>query len=109
MHRVFAYGTLLAPSHQKRLFGRRVPGAPAVLQGWKKARCVGRYLGIVRDRGCRAEGCVLLLTQAELLAADRWEGVPELYRRRRIRVKSAGRSCPCWAYVPAPRAVVAPL
>jgi gamma-glutamylcyclotransferase (GGCT)/AIG2-like uncharacterized protein YtfP len=103
MDRVFAYGTLLDPSHQKRLFGRRIPRAPAVLPGWKRTRCVGRYLGIVRDRGSRTKGGVLLLNRAELAAADRWEGVPDLYRRRRVRVESAGRKWPCWAYVPVPK------
>src|ERR1035438_1292211 len=108
MHRVFAYGTLLAPSRQKRLFGRRIPLAPAVLTGWRKVRCVGRYPGIVRDPNSRTEGGVLLLTRAELAAADDWEGVPDLYRRRRIRVTSGGRSRACWAYVPVPGPARAP-
>jgi len=101
MHRVFAYGTLLDPSRQKSLFGRRIPHLPAVLAGWKKVRCVGRYLGIVRARGARTEGGVLALTRAQLAAADLWEGVPESYARRRVRVASAGRVCLCWVYVPA--------
>ena len=109
MPRVFAYGTLLDPVHQRRLFGRRVSPAPAVLPGWKKVRCVGRYLGIVRDRGYRTKGGVLLLTRGELAAADRWEGVPEIYRRRRIRVESTGRGFACWVYVPAPGHAGAPL
>jgi len=109
MHRVFAYGTLIAPSHQKRLFGRRIPWAPAVLAGWKKVRCVGRYFGIVRERGSRTEGGLLLLTRAQLGVADRWERIPNFYRRRRVRVTSAGRSYPCWVYVPAPRTARGPL
>jgi hypothetical protein len=101
MHRVFAYGTLLVPSRQKLLFGRRIPRVPAVVAGWRKKRCVGRYFGIVRERGSRTKGGVLLLTRAELAAADRWEGAPTLYRRRRIRATCAGRTLACWAYVPA--------
>jgi hypothetical protein len=103
MHKVFAYGTLLAVSHQKRLFGRRVPVAPAVLEGWRKARCVGPYFGIVRARGSRTPGGVLLLTRSELAAADRWEKIPDIYRRVRARALSSGRSLVCWVYVPAPR------
>ncbi|HXQ81843.1 MAG TPA: gamma-glutamylcyclotransferase family protein [Opitutaceae bacterium] len=109
MHRVFAYGTLLARSHQRRLFGRRIPWEPAALAGWKKVRCVGRYFGIIRQGGSRTEGGVLLLTRAELAVADRWERIPNLYRRRRVRVISAGRSCACWVYVPVRRPAGGPL
>jgi gamma-glutamylcyclotransferase (GGCT)/AIG2-like uncharacterized protein YtfP len=103
MHRVFAYGTLLSPLRQRRLFGRLVPWKPAVLAGWRKVRCVGPYFGIVAERGARTEGGVLLLTGDELAGADRWERVPELYRRRRVRVRRAGRSVACWVYVPVRR------
>src|ERR1017187_3785282 len=102
MHRVFAYGTLLNLSHQRRLFGRRIPWAPAVLSGWRRKRCVGQYFGIVRERGSRTEGGVLLLTRPQLAAADLWEKTPDFYRRTRVRVTSAGRSLLCWVYVPAP-------
>jgi acyl-CoA thioesterase I len=101
MHRVFAYGTLLNSARQKSLFGRRIPHVPAVVAGWRKLVCVGPYYGIVRERGARTEGGVLELTRAELTAADDWEGVPSSYRRTRVRVAIAGRSCLCWAYVPA--------
>lgn len=103
MHRVFAYGTLLSYQRQKRLFGRRIAWEPAVLLGWRRVRCVGRYFGIVTDRGSRTDGGVFLLTGSELAAADRWEGVPDLYRRRRVRVSSSGRRLACWAYVPVRR------
>jgi len=103
MHRVFAYGTLLSPLRQKRLFGRRIPWEPAVLAGWRRARFLGRYFGIVADRASRTAGGVLVLTGGQLACADRWEGVPELYRRRRLRVASAGGSLVCWAYVPVRR------
>ena len=103
MHRVFAYGTLLSPLRHKRLFGRRIPWKPAVLEGWRKARCVGPYFGILRDPGSRTDGGVLLLSGAQLASADRWERVPDLYRRRRVRVACGGRSLGCWAYVPVRR------
>jgi hypothetical protein len=101
MPRVFAYGTLLWPSRQKRLFGRTLSHSPAVLAGWAKERCVGRYYGIVRRAGARTEGGLLSLTSAELKAADLWERVPALYRRRRVCAQSAGRRIACWVYVPA--------
>jgi len=100
MPRLFAYGTLLSAARQKRLFGRLVAAEPAALEGWRRARCVGRYFGIVRTRGARTRGGVLRLTRAELACADRWEGVPDLYRRRRVRVACAGGGRDCWAYVP---------
>jgi gamma-glutamylcyclotransferase (GGCT)/AIG2-like uncharacterized protein YtfP len=100
MHRVFAYGTLLAPSHQKRLFGRHLSWEPAVLTGWQRLRCVGRYYGIVRRPGAATIGGVLGLTRAQFAAADRWERIPRLYRRRRVRVKAGGRNLLCWVYVP---------
>ncbi|HMD60994.1 MAG TPA: gamma-glutamylcyclotransferase family protein [Opitutaceae bacterium] len=100
-HRVFAYGTLLSPFRQKKLFGRLIPWAPAVLSGWRRKRCVGPYFGIVRDRGSRTEGGLLLLTREQFAAADRWERMPWLYRRRRVRVTSSGRRVVCWVYVPA--------
>jgi gamma-glutamylcyclotransferase (GGCT)/AIG2-like uncharacterized protein YtfP len=103
MHRVFAYGTLLSPVRQRRLFGRRIAWEPAVLAGWRRVRCVGRYLGIVADKGSRTDGGVLVLTGAQLARADKWEAVPSLYRRRRVRVSSAGRTLSCWAYVPVRR------
>lgn len=101
MHRVFAYGTLLWPSRQKRLFGRKLARLPAVLAGWRRERCVGRYYGIVRRAGAQTRGGLLSLTKSELSAADLWEGVPALYRPRRVRVESAGRRIACWVYVPA--------
>ncbi len=101
MHRVFAYGTLLWPSRQKKLFGRTLPRSPAVLAGWRRERCVGRHYGIIRRAGAKTGGGLLALTGKELMRADLWEGVPFLYRRRRVRVTSAGRSMACWVYVPA--------
>jgi gamma-glutamylcyclotransferase (GGCT)/AIG2-like uncharacterized protein YtfP len=113
-HWVFAYGTLLEPARQRRLFGRDVPAAPAVLSGWLKSRCVGRYFGIRPRAGAVTRGGLLRLNSAEIKAADAWEMVPELYRRRRVRVRveaslpqliKEGRRrpaiVPCWVYVPA--------
>ncbi|HEY1765753.1 MAG TPA: gamma-glutamylcyclotransferase family protein [Opitutaceae bacterium] len=99
-HRVFAYGTLLVPTHQRRLFGRLIAWAPAVLPGWRKLRCVGRYYGIVRRKGAETKGGVLMLTRTQFAIADRWERMPRLYRRRRVRATAAGRALACWVYVP---------
>jgi gamma-glutamylcyclotransferase (GGCT)/AIG2-like uncharacterized protein YtfP len=100
--RVFAYGTLLEPARQRKLFGRRVPFVAAALSGWKKARCVGRYYGIVRCPGAFTSGGVLHLTRSELKAADEWEQVPRLYVRRRlsVRAKDAPTALRCWTYMP---------
>jgi len=112
--RVFAYGTLLEPARQRRLFGREVPAVPAILPGWRKSRCVGRYFGIRPGAGAATRGGLLQLSAAELKAADAWEKVPELYRRRRVRVrveaalvqaaaavKLRTETVTCWTYVPA--------
>ena len=100
MHRVFAYGTLLAPSHQRRLFGRLITWERALLRGWKKLRCVGRYYGVVRRKGAQTKGGILVLSREQLAIADRWERIPRLYRRRRVRAAVEGRTLVCWVYVP---------
>lgn len=99
-HRVFAYGTLLARSHQERLFGRPIAWKPAVLRGWLKLRCVGRYYGIIRRKGAETRGGVLRLSRAQFAAADRWERMPRLYTRRRVRATAQGQALVCWVYVP---------
>jgi hypothetical protein len=108
--RVFAYGTLLEPARQQKLFGRVVRPFAATLAGWNKSRCVGRYYGIVRRPGAVTHGGILGLTRSEMKLADRWEQVPRLYVRRRLSVRSkhSGTMVRCWTYVPALRAAEDP-
>ncbi len=100
--RVFAYGTLLEPGRQKKLFGRRVHPVAATLAGWSKSRCVGRYYGIIRRPGAVTHGGILHLTRFEMTLADRWEQVPKLYVRRRLRMRAndSAATVRCWTYVP---------
>jgi hypothetical protein len=108
--RVFAYGTLLEPGRQKKLFGRRVRPIAAILTGWSRVRCVGRYSGVVRRPGAVTQGGILCLTRPEIKVADRWEQVPHLYIRRRLSVgvKHRAGTLRCWTYVPAPGAARKP-
>lgn len=101
---LFAYGTLLEATVQRRVLGREVLVMPAKLAGWKvKRRFVrGRYPGIVASKGASAAGGVLRVTAEELARADAYEDVPRLYRRARAAANVGAKRMRCWVYVPAP-------
>jgi len=104
---LFAYGTLLDRRVQRRVFGRTPATVAARLENWTvRRRAVrGRYPGIAPARGRMTLGRVLDLATGELRRADTYEDAPHLYRRRRVRVRLAGGTAPCWVYVPTVRAV----
>ena len=98
---LFAYGTLLQPAVQLRVFGRTLEMRPAVLRGWRIVpRAVGgRYPAIVPAANAVTPGALLRLGAGHLGRADAYEEVPRLYRRKRVTVASAEGPNRCWVYV----------
>ena len=98
---LFSYGTLQQSEVQQATFGRLLDGEPDVLQGYTLSLIAIRDSDIVATCGLthhrnivptgRAEdevpGMMLLVTAAELLAADAYEE-PSDYRRMRVILKS---------------------
>ncbi|MDT7933236.1 MAG: M24 family metallopeptidase [Sphingomonadaceae bacterium] len=108
--RLFSYGTLRDPSVQRALFGRELEGRADALPGWRVEPIAIRDSGVVSLSGmsvhqaavpggprCRIEGAALLLTPAELAAADAYETAD--YERVRVTLASGAGS---WLYRRAP-------
>lgn len=100
MEKIFAYGTLLNADIQQQLFGRKLAaGLPAVLNNFRKYTHE-KYPYIVPSEGWSVEGRILSVTAAELEIADRWEEVPEVYQRKRVRVDiKKNKFAHTWVYV----------
>lgn len=96
MEKLFVYGTLRFPKHQKQALGRTVEGTPAVLDGYRKRLRMmpdGRYFVIVPEKGTFVRGRILRLFASELRQLDAWEN-----GYRRVRVRAGDERV--WAYVP---------
>lgn len=97
-HIVFAYGTLLDPEVQQRLFGQRLfTLGPATLYGWKRFS-VTEYPYIQPSNQDNVSGQLLLLSTQQLLLADEWEEYPEIYQRELLQVSSVQGNLYAWAY-----------
>lgn len=99
---LFVYGSLLDAAHRAALIGREVGAAPARLEGYERRR--GRYFYIVERAGAETSGLVLSgLGERDFAALDRYEEVPHLYTRVKIKVTHAGGAAlRCWVYLPTP-------
>ncbi|MCC2280805.1 gamma-glutamylcyclotransferase [Streptomyces sp. ET3-23] len=109
-HLLFSYGTLRQPEVQRSLFGREVPGTPALLPGYRLSTVeitdpeVIALSGSDRhpilqptgDPADGVEGAALLVTDAELAAADDYEVAD--YRRTLVPLASGAEA---WVYAPA--------
>lgn len=98
---LFSYGTLQQPEVQRATFGRLLEGQADVLQGYTLGLIAIRdpeavatsglthHLNIVPSGRAEDEvpGVVLEVTEAELAAADAYEG-PSDYQRVRVKLKS---------------------
>lgn len=104
---IFSYGTLQMEEVQRANFGRTLQGENDSLSGWAVTRVriedpdvvaasgIEEHLALVPDAGAPVlPGMVLWITQAELAAADVYEGMN--YRRVSVTLDS-GR--PAWVYV----------
>lgn len=100
MHKLFAYGTLLDPAIQVKLFGKTLPDPEsAVLHGWEKYTHE-TYPFIMPKEGSSVHGKVLILDDAQLRIADQWEEVPREYIRRQVIVNgSTDEPETVWVYV----------
>lgn len=110
--RLFSYGTLRDPAVQRALFGRALDGEADALHGWRIEPIAIRDPGVVSlsgvaihkaavpgEAGDRVDGAALLLTPAELAAADAYETAD--YERVRVTLASGAES---WLYRRAPAA-----
>lgn len=96
----FAYGCNMSPDRLGRVLGRPVPkGSAAEAAGWRLAFTKGGEgregdsvtATIVPDSTCGTYGVVYRVPREALRSLDRFEAVPEHYRRLRIRVHPLGR------------------
>ncbi len=94
---VFCYGTLLLPRYQRRLFGRTVTAAPAVLRGWRLRMGYDGYRFIQPSPHQSVRGSLLWLTPEQLKAADHWEDVP-YYQRERVCLRLRNKAIQAWVY-----------
>jgi hypothetical protein len=108
--RLFSYGTLRQPDVQMANFGRLLATAPDVLPGYRLSWLTITDPEVIRTSGSdrhpiltasgdpadEIEGAVLLLTLAELMAADAYE--VDDYRRVSVRLKSG---LDAWVYIKA--------
>jgi gamma-glutamylcyclotransferase (GGCT)/AIG2-like uncharacterized protein YtfP len=88
------------PRLRRQLLGREVGTIPAILNNYERRR--GRYFYLASSPGSLVQGLVVTeLTKGEFEMLDRYEDVPTLYIRDRIRVESKGVQTECWVYLPA--------
>lgn len=95
--RLFAYGTLNEDAKQEELFGRRIVGAPDILDGYATTEIVEdgtTYRAAVPMEGGAIEGFALAITEKDLKAADAWEGAA--YERVELSLRSG---LTAWVYV----------
>jgi len=107
---LFTYGTLQLETIQRKHFGRLLKGAADTLLGYKmdwiaipdpeiiKTLGQANYAALVKSPNPDEEitGMVYTITEAELAAADHYEG--EAYRRIEVVLKSGLKA---WVYVKA--------
>ena len=106
--RLFAYGTLQQREVQLATYGRSVEGIPDVLAGYRldplaitdpevvrlSGKAVHHIARASGDLADRVPGVVLMLTEAELAATDRYE--VDAYARAEVTLESGTRA---FAYV----------
>jgi gamma-glutamylcyclotransferase (GGCT)/AIG2-like uncharacterized protein YtfP len=98
---LFVYGTLKDARLVRALTGRTFPRVAAELWGWRLVPTVASASGypeVEPSRGQRVQGYLLLGVDPESLRAlDAYE---DGYRRRRVRVRTGGRTVQAEVYVP---------
>ena len=108
MHQyLFSYGTLQFPEVQMQLFGRLLEGDMDILMGYEKApieitdeRFIAnggnrlQQIAIASDPGNGILGMAFILTEEELLKADKYE--PVGYKRILVNLQSGIQA---WIYV----------
>jgi len=97
---LFAYGTLLNKKICQDLFGEQPTVlAKARLHGWQKITRE-KYPYLVPQKNSSVEGVILRLTNKQLIIADKWEEVPEVYYRTPIIAEKQDQSqVKAWVYL----------
>lgn len=87
----FVYGYLMDPYFIKKLAGRIMPMAPAILRGFKRKTIKdknGTRFSLQKKEGSILQGVVLCLTKkSDLKALDKFEDVPNFRSRIKMRVE----------------------
>ncbi|HYM93525.1 MAG TPA: gamma-glutamylcyclotransferase family protein [Chitinophagaceae bacterium] len=105
---LFSYGALQKGKVQKKLFGRKLQGREDILKGYKispieimdesflsKGEEKNQLTAIIsKDKNDSIKGTSLVITEEELLAADKYE--PANYKRIKVMLES-GREA--WIYL----------
>jgi gamma-glutamylcyclotransferase (GGCT)/AIG2-like uncharacterized protein YtfP len=97
---LFVYGSLIDPVHRAEIIGRTVEATPATLKDYKRGK--SRYWFIRPQAGAITEGAILNdLNGTELAILDKYEEVPILYTRERVKVTlRQHQELECWVYLP---------
>jgi gamma-glutamylcyclotransferase (GGCT)/AIG2-like uncharacterized protein YtfP len=98
--RLFAYGTLMDGERVFAVTGRRFPGRPARLDGYRRITSDHGYPYVVPAPGSHVDGLLLEgIDAGSLRALDRYEDEGRLYRRRPVEVIVGGARVSCETYV----------
>ena len=97
--RYFAFGSNLCRAQFAARCPWSRPVSRATLRGWRLAFRGHGHADIVRQRGGVVQGALYEVTDGDLAALDRYEGVPHYYHRIKVRVwDEAGRVVWALAY-----------
>lgn len=88
--RVFVYGTLTNPAVRFMVCRCHTPLIPATLKNYHK-----QGLTIIPDENATVSGGVIAVSPTELARIDRYERVPDRYRRETVTIR--GQSM--WVYI----------
>jgi gamma-glutamylcyclotransferase (GGCT)/AIG2-like uncharacterized protein YtfP len=81
---LFVYGTLKNPNIQQKIVGRKLVGAPAILENCTILND-GVYPVLVEEKNKNVEGIVLDVFSADFSALDKYEGND--YKRVKVQLK----------------------
>jgi len=101
----FVWGFLMDPRFLRGITGRAVPLAPAVLRGYRRETFVkdgARGFRLLPDRDGIVTGVVLIgVRHDEAAALDRFEQVPRVMVRKKVRVTVGDLEREAWVYLAA--------
>ncbi|WP_338835945.1 gamma-glutamylcyclotransferase family protein [Neomoorella thermoacetica] len=97
---IFVYGTLMS-IHSNRMLSLGGNGPYlGVLRGYAMYQVAPDFPGIVPEPGGKVMGEVFYIPQQAFASLDRYEGVPDLYRREEANVEMAGGgTVRAWVYI----------
>ncbi|HSB07250.1 MAG TPA: gamma-glutamylcyclotransferase family protein [Thermodesulfobacteriota bacterium] len=82
----FVWGKLMSPHFIEKLLGHSLPFCPAEIQGYARAPS-GDFYALRKKKGATTQGVVLLgLAEGDVAGLNKYEQIPDVMERRRIRV-----------------------